>query len=182
MKSTRQHARAFAAAAHRVTPLHAPPPPHASVVAASVARVGITRGCHSARLWIWEFTCMPERLHVPASQPVINFDRAVGRTLSQVVERVGRICSVGHSVRASSSSHLCRWWCQVQYHPGHDTQLAAARPRAALDALVDHAVVRIARPQAAVDARTRLAPDRGAVRSFADPGCATGCLRFDATR
>ena len=106
------------------------------------------------------------------SGAVINFDRAVGRTLSQVVERVGRICSVGHSVRASSSSHLCRWWCQVQYHPGHDTQLAAARPRAALDALVDHAVVRIARPQAAVDARTAGA-DRGAVLSFADPGCAT---------
>lgn len=53
---------------------------------------------------------------------VINFDPAVGRTLSQVVERVGvgRICSVGHSVRASSSSHRCRWWCRVQYHLGPD--------------------------------------------------------------
>ena len=38
------------------------------------------------------------------SGAVINFDRAVGRTLSQVVERVGvgRICSVGHSVRAAT--------------------------------------------------------------------------------
>ena len=99
------------------------------------------------------------------SSAVTNFDRAVSRTLSQVVERVGRICSVGRSVRASRSSHWCRWWCQVQYHPGHDTPLGAARPRAALDALVDHAVVRIARPQAAVDARTAGA-DRGAVRSF----------------
>ena len=108
-----------------MTPLHAPPPPHASSVAASVARVGITRGCDSARQWLREFTCTPERLHVPASANlsglVTNFARVVGRTLSQVVERVGvdRICSVGYSVR-SSSSHRCRWWCRVQYHLGPD--------------------------------------------------------------